>query len=87
MTYKSYDEMTWKEQKLDYLKWLFEEKAVLWKNEHDDRKLFSIMYFKIKEAVESLDDEPNLYVCVAMNNRISEDVATMEDIIEHFKNR
>lgn len=82
---KRHDEMTWKEQKLDYMKYFFEEKAILWKDEHDDRRLYSNMYFQIKEAIESLEDEPNIYVCVAMNNEINKDKETMKSILEHFK--
>jgi hypothetical protein len=84
---KSYNEMTWKEQKLDYIKFMFEEKAILWKDEHDDRRLYSNTYFLIKEAIESLDEEPNIYVSVAMNNELDKDFATMERILERFKDR
>ena len=83
---KSYNEMTWKEQKLDYIRFMFEEKAILWKDEHDDRRLYSNRYFQIKEALES-HDEPNLYVSVAMNNELNKDIATMKRILEHFKDR
>lgn len=84
---KSFNEMTWKEQKLDFIKFMFEEKAILWKDEHDDRRLFSNVYFQMKEAIESLDDEPNLYVTVAMNNELGKDIEVMKRIREHFKDR
>lgn len=84
---KRFENMTWKEQKLDYLDNWYRPKAEEWKEMHDDRRLFSNMYYQMREAIESLGDNPHLYVKVAMNDKISSDIEIMDRIKEHFKDR
>lgn len=83
----THKEMSWKEDRLDYIDYFYKEKAYLWKDEHDDRKLFSNIYFHMREAVESLEDEPHGYVKVAINHALRKDYDMMDEIIEHFKGR
>lgn len=78
---------SWRAGKLDYMKWFFEEDAERWKSKHDDRRVFSNMYFQIIEAIESLPEEPPAYVCVAMNELIKKDIETMKHVQGVFKNR
>lgn len=86
LTTKEYMAMSWKARKLYFLE-RYAEDAERWQEEHDDRKLFSNIYEKLVEAVESLPEEPNLTVCVAMNDYISKDEATLDAIREHFRGR
>lgn len=75
---------TWKSKKLDFLKFMYEKKAAEWKECHDDRRLFSNMYYQIITAIESLSEEPNIYICVAMNNAIKEDREVLDSIMKRF---
>lgn len=81
--------MTWKEWKLFYMHQFFGKKYEEWKGRgyRDDRRVFCIMYDKIMEALNSLPEEPNLYVVVAVNNRMVEDFETMKSIKSVFKDR
>ena len=87
---KTYDEMTWKEQKLQYLKYRFEKKYLYWKDRdlHDDRRLYCNCYEILTAAINSLPDEPHLTVCVAMNEHMNNQYfESMKSILEHFKDR
>ena len=42
------------------------------------------IYDRLIEAIESLPEEPNLYVKVAMNHEMNKDIDTMEEIIKRF---
>lgn len=77
----------WKERTLNYIDFMYKEKAEAWKDKHDDRKLFSNTYYTIRDAILSLEDEPHNFVCVAMNRSIKEDYETMNRILKHFENR
>lgn len=83
---KAWSEMNWKEQKIDYLQMLYGRLIKKYSlNEYrDDRKLFCNIYNMIVEAVNSLPDEPNNYVCVAMNKHINEDLEVLDRIKENF---
>ena len=75
---------TWKSEKLDFLKFMYEKKAEEWKERHDDRRLFSNMYYQIITAVETLPEEPNNYVCVAMNDAIKKDREVLDRIMKRL---
>ena len=75
---------TWKSAKLEFLKYKYEKKAEEWKEYHDDRRLFSNKYYQIITAIETLPEEPNNYVCVAMNDAIKEDREVLDRIIKRF---
>lgn len=79
--------MSWKEQRRAYLDNWYRKYAEEWKDEKDDRRLYSNMFFHMYEAIESLDDEPHIYVKVAMNHKISEELKIMDEIKEHFNNK
>ena len=78
-------EKSWKQFQLDYLEYFYKEKAEAWKNEHNDKKVYSNSYFIMVEAINSLPDEPNNFVIVAMNNKINEYEQQMQEIDERFK--
>ena len=76
---------TWKTLKMDFLKFKYEKKAEEWKNCHDDRRLFSNVYYQIIEAIETLPEEPVSYVAVAMNNEIQKDREMLDRIAKKFE--
>ena len=78
---------TWKEMYLNYLETFYGSDAELWKEEHDDRRFFSNMYYHLREAILSLEDEPQLAVKVAMNRYIDDEVKVLEEIQCRFKER
>ena len=75
---------TWKQQKLDFLKHLYGKYIDEFRGCHDDRRVYYNIYQQIVEAVESLDDNPNNYVCVAVNDAIRADLMMMDDILVRF---
>ena len=79
--------VSWKERKLDYLCFKYEEVAGKWENEHDDRIIVHNMFNMMIRAIKSLPDNPDNLVCVAMNNKISEYMKTMDDIMARFAGR
>lgn len=80
---------TWKEFKLDYMHYFFAEKYDEWVNAdvHDDRRVFTNMYRMIINALNQLPDEPDNYICVAMNKSMHEDIDVMKRIMRHFEGR
>ena len=70
---------------LDYLQMRYERKAIDWENEHNDKRVMSNTYFMIVEALESLPDEPNNFVKVAMHDHISQHEELMDRIIRKFE--
>ena len=75
---------TWKAQNLDYLETFFGELAEAWKDEKDDRRVFSNSYFHIVEAIKTLDDNPHVYVRCAKNHMMNEEIEQLERIKERF---
>lgn len=53
----------------------------------DDRRGFCVLYDKIIEAFESLPDELDNYVIVALIDKFRKDEQTMKEICEVFKGR
>ena len=76
---------TWKEVHLEFLATFYEKEAVAWKEEHDDRRLFSNIYYHLREAILSLDDEPHVVVKVAMNHYIDLEYELLNEIKDRFK--
>lgn len=78
----------WKHMKLWVLANAYEKKATEWNDIFspvaDDRRVFINTYRQLYEAVDSLTDNPNNVVCVAMNNYITEERKMMDEILEHF---
>lgn len=83
---KSYNEMTWKEQKFDYMEWFFKEDYEKWSkmDVNDDRRVYINTYDQIQNAVNQLPDEPDVYIKAAMNNLMREDFDMMKRIQTHF---
>lgn len=80
--------MTWKERKLDNITFFYGDLAKKYDNGYgDDRQVFVNLYNMIIEALESLPDEPNNYICCAVNHSISDDRKTMDRISNYFENR
>ena len=78
----------WKHTKLWVLANAYEKKANEW-NEimppvADDRRIFINTYHQLYNAVDSLPDNPNNVVCVAMNRYISEEREMMDEIMMRF---
>ena len=73
--------------KIKTLKVLYEPYAEQWKNETDDRHLYSIMYYDIIEALEQLkelnDCNDYLYFEVIMP-KINDDKETLQEIRDYF---
>ena len=79
---------TWQERKLEYLNFFYKKNAERWKNEHDDRRLYSNLFYMIIEAIKSLgDNEPHIYISIALNNEIEKDIEQLDRIAERFKGR
>ena len=79
---------TYKALHLKYLKMRYGEKAEQWKDiTTDDRLIYCNIYHMMIEALESLPDEPNNYVCVALNKKMERDCSTLESIKTVFGDR
>ena len=78
----------WKHLKLWVLANAYEKKASEWNDIFqpvtDDRRVFINTYRQLYEAIDSLPDNPNNIVCVAMNHYISEEREMMDEILERF---
>lgn len=86
LTQKQIEAMSWRDKKLYFLE-KYEEDAKRWQNECDDRKLFSVIYEKLVEAINSLPEDPNLTVIGAMNQYMRGECDTLDHIQKHFEGR
>ena len=77
---------SWKRSKLSYLEFFYGSEYKSWKDldTHDDRRLYCNTYEQIIDAINSLDDDPHNFVCVAMNKYIEEQENMMDRIIANF---
>lgn len=75
---------TWKKTNLDYLERFYKKAAEAWKEEHDDRRMLSNIYYMLHEAIESLDDDPHIIVRVAMNRHLNSRYDMMNEIKKRF---
>lgn len=64
-----------------YLRCKYELKAREWQNEVGDKAQFSILFFQMMQALESLYTCTNVYVQVAMHKAIAEDEMRLQDIL------
>ena len=80
---------SWKETKIRYMNRAFKEKADQWKklNVYDDRAVYVNMFHMIMRALDSLSDDPDVFVAVAVNNHIRENTEIMKQILERFEGR
>lgn len=78
----------WKSLKIAVLEMEYGKKADEWNNLYppvsDDRRVYINTYHQLIEAVQSLTDNPNNTVCVAMNRYINEEKKTLDEIKEVF---
>ena len=73
--------------KENFIKKYYGELAEQWKNETDDRHLYSIMYYDIIEALEQLKDlkECNEYLYFeVIIPKINDDKETLQEIRDYF---
>ena len=78
----------WKHLELWVLANAYEKKATersdIFPPVADDRRVFINVYRQLYEAIDSLPDNPNNVVCVAMNHYISEEREMMDEILNRF---
>lgn len=60
------------------------ENAEKWKTEHDDRKLYSNIFYQLLEAYESVENAP-AFVRVAVNEKAEEQTKVLDEIEQRFK--
>ena len=73
--------------KENFIKRHYGELAEQWKNETDDRHLYSIMYYDIIEALEQLKElkECNEYLFFeVIMSKINDDKETLQEISDYF---
>lgn len=58
--------------------------AEKWKTEHDDRKLYSNIYYQLVEAYESVENAP-IFVQVAVNEKAEKSRKVLDEIEQRFK--
>lgn len=81
---------SWKQRHIAHLKFVYGPKAEKWIKEsfiNDDRIVYVNVYRMMIEALEALPDEPNNYVCVAMNRKMKEDKQMLDEILDVFRDR
>lgn len=81
---------TWKQRHIRYARQFFEANVQRYEDEmlkdgfYNDRQVYCNLYKHIMSALESLPEEPHLYVCVAVNDRLDEDFDILRKINKHF---
>lgn len=75
----------WRDRKIDAIETLYGTWYDKYIGEEDDRGLYCNIYKNIIHALKTLPEEPDNYVCVAMNKAINEDLATMQRIVIYFE--
>lgn len=80
---------SWKQMHLDYTRDAFSKEYKKWANKgyHDDRTFYCVRYESILSAIESMPEEPNNYICVAVNSQLHKDYDTLKRIIKNFEGR
>lgn len=80
---------TWKSLKLEVLKMKYGKTVKTWSGIFpqvtDDRMVFINIYNQLMEAVNSLQDDPHVAVCVAMNRYIDEECKVLNSIRKNFQ--
>lgn len=75
---------TWKQAKLHDIKTRFGGCIEEYKDFTDDRLVYVNIYNQIIEAIESLPEEPNNYIKVAMFHQINKDEKILNRIYSNF---
>lgn len=78
--------MTWKQDKLDYMEFMFGKyfEEFVQGDYTDDRRVFVNTYKMIVEALQTLEDEPKVFIKCAINHAMDEDINLLKDILERF---
>ena len=77
---------SWKTLHLERLQYLYGEHYRRWNGKQkDDRELYCRMYEKMEAALRSLPAEPNLYVTVAMDEKLRKDRETLDRIAAKYR--
>lgn len=80
---------TWKSLKLEVLKMKYGKTAARWSDifpqVNDDRMIFINIYNQLREAVNSLQDDPHIVVRIAMNRYIDEECKKLYSIRKNFQ--
>ncbi len=78
----------WKQMWKDHLRNRYGDAAERWKDEtHDDRLVFVNVYRHMQEALDSLPDEPHLFIANAVTSKIMTTTRMMDEILIVFKGR
>ena len=78
-------EKTWKSRKTEYLTRVYGRHIEAFRGHDDDRGIYCNTYGRMLAGIESLADEPDLYVRVAMNARIRQDTDSLDRILAVFE--
>lgn len=76
---------SWKAMKKAVMEECFGKYIPEFENFDDDRKVYCNTYRLIMEGIESLEENPKLFVRVAMNHQIEEETLKLGNIILRFK--
>lgn len=82
-------EKTWKQMWKDHLRNRYEEASERWSHPgvFDDRLVFCISYHRMQGALNTLPDEPHLFIRGAVTSKLEETCRMMDEIAERFKDR
>lgn len=69
---------------IEYLKVMFGKYRREWENEHDDRKIFCVIYDRLIEAFELAESLDNNTISCALNHYSKRDIASMQEIADYF---
>ena len=78
---------TYKQKKISYHKFMYEEPTERFNGHNDDRQLYVNIYNYVLEALESIEEEPHNFICCAINHYLDKEYETLDDIKERFNNR
>ena len=78
----------WKHYKLWRWAYFYEAKATEWNNIFppvaDDRRVYINIFKQVYDAIDSLPDNPNSWVCCAVAHEILKERKTMNEILSRF---
>ena len=76
---------SWKQIKTEYLELVYGRYVPEFSQYSDDRDVYVHTYYSVMRAIDSLPDNPDIYVRVAMNRAIEQDTEMFDRIIESVK--
>lgn len=69
----------------NYLRVKYELNAVQWQNDAGDKGQYSLLFYQMLDALESLYTCNNTYVRVAIHRAIAEDEMRLQDILRRVQ--